>query len=194
MSSAPGQIPPAAGALLAKAQALLSNAVSERDAAFRYPVLATADDEGGANARILILRDFDAESWRVTLHTDRRSAKMSEIAAGNTASLVFYDHIAALQVRMKGTGETEKEKSALRNVWENLPDGTKPNYRSAKPPGALLESAEGNPVSLGQTDGFENFAIIRFIPESVDILQLSPQGNSRYRFSPRTRLGTWLIP
>ncbi|WP_193180292.1 pyridoxamine 5'-phosphate oxidase family protein [Nisaea sediminum] len=194
MNSAPGNIPPAAGVLLAKAQALLSDALTERDAACRYPVLATADAEGGANARILILRAFDAECWRVTLHTDRRSAKVCEIGASKAASLVFYDHGAALQIRMRGTAAIIRDEKALANAWRDLPEGNKPNYRSAGPPGAFVESTDAAPARPGETDGYENFAMIRLAPDSVDVLQLSPQGNRRYRFDPVTGQGSWLVP
>ncbi|WP_420404850.1 pyridoxamine 5'-phosphate oxidase family protein [Nisaea sp.] len=194
MNSVSGNARLSATALLRKASQLLSDAPDNRDAACRYPVLATVDETGGANARTLILRAFDPERWRVTLHTDRRSEKMREIAGCNAASLLFYDHGAAFQVRMKGTVAIEHDETVIAGVWRNLPEGNKPNYRSAEPPGTSLEGPGDSGPDIRGIDGFENFAILVFEPDSVDILALSPQANRRYRFEPALGRGCWLVP
>jgi len=193
MTSAPGSVDREAGALLRKAREFLSDARANRDAACRYPVLATADGEGGANARVLILRGFDSDTWRVTLHTDRRSGKVSEIAGSNAASLVFYDHGAAFQIRMKGSVTIEADDTVRARVWRDLPEGTKPNYRSAESPGTALARPEDG-QNMVETDGFENFAILSLVPESIEILALSPRGNRRYCFEPALGRGSWLVP
>lgn len=194
MSNTPGTASPEAASLIQRAQTLLSTALDSRDAPCRYPVLATADGAGGVNARVLILRAFNSANWQVMLHTDRRSAKMSEIAGSGAASLVFYDHASALQLRMKGIVTVGEDEGARARVWKSLPDSNKTNYRSAEPPGTFLEKPGARAGEGEGGDGFENFAVLCFAPDSIDILALSPAGNRRYRFETGRSRGSWLVP
>lgn len=180
--------------LLDDARALLRSAPGNSSAAFRYPVLATPDGAGGADARILVLRSFDLDTWHAGLFTDRRSPKMGEIENPGPGALVFYDHGAALQVRMRGNLVQTADTAARDAAWRALPDSNRRNYRTTEPPGFPLPAPGDGLGGLTDTDAFDNFAMLTFLTESVDILRLSATGNRRYRFAPATGTGSWLVP
>ncbi|UUX50294.1 pyridoxamine 5'-phosphate oxidase family protein [Nisaea acidiphila] len=180
--------------LLEKAIDLLGAAPVDRNAPFRYPVLATADGSGGADARTLILRSFEREHWRVTLHTDRRSAKIRELGTPQTVTLVFYDHGVGLQVRLRGRIAVVGDDCKRHAAWEALPPSNRRNYLAAHPPGTPLPAPGDGIPENNPGGGFENFAVLGFAPDSVDILKLSPEGNRRYRLAPPNGSGSWLVP
>ena len=57
--------------------ARLSAGANDRRSAMHSPVVATAD----ADARVMVLRAFDADSWLLRFHTDARSPKVAVIEA-----------------------------------------------------------------------------------------------------------------
>lgn len=183
-----------ARALIEEARRLLLAAPGDRDAPYRYPILATVDGQGGANARTLILRSFEARSWTLTLHTDRRSAKISEIAKSGAAMLVFYDHVAGLQVRLRGSIYEIEDETERSGAWASLPESNSRNYRASAAPGTPLPAPRDGIAEHSAEDGFANFAVLTVTPETVDILRLAADGNRRYRLDPDTGAGTWLVP
>jgi pyridoxamine 5'-phosphate oxidase len=62
--------------------------------------LATVDDEGRPDARVLILKDVDADSWQFA--TASTSAKGTQLAARPHAALSFHWREQARQVRVRG--------------------------------------------------------------------------------------------
>ncbi len=65
--------------------------------------LATADDEGRPSARVVLLKEFDAEGF--VFYTNYDSRKGAELAANPQASLVFWWDRLARQVRIEGAVE-----------------------------------------------------------------------------------------
>jgi pyridoxamine 5'-phosphate oxidase len=62
--------------------------------------LSTVDAEGRPDARVLILKNVDAECWQFAVHAD--SPKGRELAANGRAALTFYWPAQARQVRVRG--------------------------------------------------------------------------------------------
>lgn len=180
--------------LLDAARELLAGALRDRDAQFRYPVLATADRGGGANARTLILRSADTDLWLLTLHTDLRSAKVREIEASGTATLVFFDHASGTQLRLRGEIGALENEAQRQAAWKALPESNRLNYRSLEPPGAQIDSPM---KALGPPDDdaeYGNFAVLCFQTATADVLRLSAAGNLRYRLNVASGTGAWLVP
>jgi pyridoxamine 5'-phosphate oxidase len=185
---------PGALALIDRASALYSAAPENAQAPFRYPVLSTVGRDGGPNGRVLVLRTADPVTWQATLHTDNRAEKVAELAANGGAMLVFYDHMASLQLRLKGTIGRNTDKAALAGIWAELPISNRPNYRASQPTGSVISAAGDGIAPSGTLSGFENFEILTFSAETADILQLARSGNRRYRLDVLSGAGTWLVP
>ncbi len=58
---------------------------------FRTPALATLGRDGAPQLRTVVLRGFDPAARSLSIHTDRRSAKVAELAADPRAALHVYD-------------------------------------------------------------------------------------------------------
>ncbi|MEO9899835.1 pyridoxamine 5'-phosphate oxidase family protein [Nisaea sp.] len=185
---------PEAIALIDRASALFSKAPENADAPFRYPVLSTVARDGSPNGRTLVLRTANPATWQATLHTDSRAEKVAELAANDAAMLVFYDQQASMQLRLKGTISQKLDKAALKAIWEKLPASTRPNYRASLSTGSAISAAGDGIAPSGALSGFENFSVLTFTTETVDILQLARSGNRRYRLDVLSGTGTWLIP
>lgn len=65
--------------------------------------LATVDPDGAPDARMVLLKGFDADGFR--FHTNYESAKGEQLAASTRAALVFYWRELDRQVRIRGTVE-----------------------------------------------------------------------------------------
>ena len=65
--------------------------------------LASVDAAGQPNARIVLLKSFDAAGF--VFYTDKSSVKGAELADNNSAALLFYWRELERQVRIQGTIE-----------------------------------------------------------------------------------------
>ena len=185
---------PEAMALIDRASALFSTAPENADAPFRYPVLSTVARDGGPNGRILVLRSAKPATWQATLHSDSRAEKVAELAGNDAAMLVFYDHQARIQLRLKGTICENLDKTALESIWARLPAHTRLSYQ-ASPSASSSDNAADHSIDPSvDLSGFENFSELIFSTETVDILQLARSGNRRYRLDIQSGTGTWLPP
>ena len=80
--------------------------------------LATADERGRPSARMLILKDIDADGWQFA--TSRESRKGRELAANPSAALNFFWQPLGRQIRVAGdVVELSAEASAA--DWEARP-------------------------------------------------------------------------
>ncbi|WP_323795761.1 pyridoxamine 5'-phosphate oxidase family protein [Nisaea sp.] len=193
MSERP-ELDPDAHVLISRASELFSAAPGNPHSPFRYPVLATIGRDGSPNARILVLRTADPVAWQAILHTDSRAEKVSELETNDGAMLVFYDHEASLQLRLKGAIGRNTDNAAREAIWAELPASTRPNYRASLPTGSAISAAgDGIDPAVSQS-GYENFDVLTFSAETVDILQLSRSGNRRYRLDAALGTGSWLVP
>jgi pyridoxamine 5'-phosphate oxidase len=180
--------------LIGRTSALFTAAPENPQAPFRYPVLATIGRDGSPNGRVLVLRTANAVNWQATLHTDSRSEKVAELAENSAAMLVFYDHEAGLQMRLKGIMGRMADTPEKKAVWQALPVTNRPNYHSSLPTGSEISGADGNTIQPDSQSGYENFDVLHFTAETVDILQLTRAGNRRYRLDILNETGAWLVP
>ncbi|MCM8556663.1 pyridoxine/pyridoxamine 5'-phosphate oxidase [Sphingomicrobium sediminis] len=63
--------------------------------------LSTVDQDGGPDARIVILKDLDELGWHFA--SSKESAKGRQIAANDRAAMTFYWRELGRQVRIRGT-------------------------------------------------------------------------------------------
>ncbi|MCW7541781.1 pyridoxamine 5'-phosphate oxidase family protein [Aquabacterium sp. A7-Y] len=165
----------------------LARAVGDKAHAWRTPVLATAAPDG-ADARTVVLREALQPEARLLVYTDTRAAKVHEIAACPAGMLVFWSSALGWQLRCKVTLSVEDSGLEVSSRWARvkLTPGAQ-DYVSPLPPGAPLAA-----VPEVQRASREYFGVIGIRVDSLDWLELRPQGQRRARFDAEG--ARWLQP
>ena len=140
---------------------------------WRVAVLATVDD-GQADARSLVLREVDAAERRLVFYTDARSPKVRQIEQSPQGTLIFYSRELGWQLRMQVRLNVETSGLAVSSRWARLQTtaGAR-DYQSVAAPGRPLDA----PLSELGVRG--HFAMIEAMAETVDWLELHPEGHRR---------------
>ena len=157
---------------------------NSRKSPMHSPVLVTAD----AQARVLVLRDFDSESMMLRFHTDARSPKVSAIAANPSVTILAYDPDAKVQLRIAGTARIERTSDTAQSSWNASNNFARRCYLAEAAPGSesnravsgLPEWADGIlPTDEQIAPARENFAILLVQICEVDWLYLAHGGHRR---------------
>lgn len=182
----------------------LIRAARDRKSPLHTPVIVTAD----VDARVMVLRAFDASAWRLRLHTDTRAPKAAAIAADPRIAVLFYDKGAKIQIRASGTGailRTGPEVDAAWNASTNFARrcylGEGPGASSDAPTSGLPPEFEGvEPDDAQLVPARGNFALLRITLTALDWLYLAHTGHVRAQFSrsgdegAATWEGRWVSP
>jgi hypothetical protein len=180
---------------LADAFRLLSRGVADRRSAFHTPTLATRALNGAPDLRTVVLRGFDPATRVLRIHTDRRSPKVSEIAADPRAMIHAYDAGAQVQMRLAGTASLHLDDATADAAWDNSREMSRVTYATADAPGtpvAAPPAAPDDPVA-----GRANFAAILLRIDRLDWLLLAAAGHRRARFAwddAGTLSAGWVAP
>jgi len=165
----------------------LARAAREREHGWRTMALATVDGEG-ADARSVILRETLAAERRLVFYTDDRSPKVAQIAAHPQATLLVWSSQLGWQLRLRvrltvaTTGLLVASRWALLKASPGAQD-----YLSPLAPGApLVDRLQPERAPR------EHFAIVSAHVESVDWLELHPDGHRRAVFGHGG--GHWVQP
>ena len=140
---------------------------------WRVAVLATVDD-GQADARHLVLREVGAAARRLAFYTDARSPKVRQIEQSPQGTLIFYSRKLGQQLRMQVRLNVETDGLAVSSRWARLQTSAGArDYQSVAAPGRPLDA----PLSELGVRG--HFAMIEAMAETVDWLELHPEGHRR---------------
>ena len=176
-----------AAGVAARVEAHLSDGLRDSRHPFHRPSLATLGVDGTPAARVVVLRGFDAAKHTCTVHTDSRSAKVTELAANPRATLLFYDHPAQFQVRAVVTVTTHHLDEVAEAEWADQRDSSRANYAEPHPPGVEIDAdapvEPAPPVAVGDRAKFAQFAVLVCQIESMDLVELHPAGHRRARLS-----------
>ena len=157
---------------------------------FHSFVLATNSEEG-PDARCVVLRGVDKNQLHLFCHTDIRSPKTSQLSRFPGCSLLFYDNLRRMQIRIQAHAELIGEGDLWNKFWEEARLSTRKGYLCAFPPGEILDAPGDsipphllglNPTLSESEAGKPNFLLIRFKVKRLDWLQLSSRGHRRARF------------
>lgn len=174
----------------------LSTAASSRKCPMHTPVVVTGD----ADARIMVLREFNPEDWTLRFHTDARSPKAEVIAQGAPMGVLFYDAPGKVQIRIRGTGRIETDTAIASAAWEESTPyarrcylGAPPGEARSEPSSGLPEWIEGRkPTEDEVAPVRENFAVLLVQIEEADWYWLSNDGHRRAIFQGDA--GRWVTP
>jgi pyridoxamine 5'-phosphate oxidase len=153
---------------------------------WRVAVLATVDD-GQADARSLVLREVDAAERRLVFYTDARSPKVRQIEQSPQGTLIFYSRKLGQQLRMQVRLNVETTGLAVSSRWARLQTSAGArDYQSVAAPGRPLDA----PLSELGVRG--HFAMIEAMAETVDWVELHPEGHRRALLGGRK--SRWVQP
>jgi 3-hydroxyisobutyrate dehydrogenase len=178
----------------------LIRAARDRRSPMQTPVIVTGD----VDARVMVLRAFDSESWTLRLHTDARAPKVQVIAADPRMAVLFYDKGAKIQIRARGEGrilttgrEVDAAWAASTNFARRCYLGEAPGAASDRPTSGLPSEFEGvEPDDKQVIPARENFALLMITLTSFDWLHLAHTGHVRTQFARRGDdwQGRWVAP
>lgn len=180
----------------------LARASRDRKSPLHTPVVVTAD----VDARVMVLRAFDAAAWTLRLHTDARAPKAAAIAVDPRVAVVFYDKAAKIQIRALGTGRIETDGPLADAAWAQSTNfarrcylGDGPGIISAAPTSGLPSAFEGvEPNDDQLLPARENFAVLLITILELDWLYLAHTGHMRAKMrrasSDAEWRGNWAAP
>lgn len=179
------------------------SAPDDGESSFKTMTLATCTPTG-ADARMVVLRQADANIKFVWFHTDARAGKVIQLERFPNATLVFWDSNNQLQFRLRVETQLHTDDYVADEHWQKLWAGGRKPYLTEKEPGSLqAEPYPGFPPDLGENlpseaeseVGRPNFAVIECRVMQLDYLKLGRAGQTRARFQYEpTQVFTWLAP
>ena len=179
----------------------LIRAARDRKSPMHTPVIVTGD----VDARVMVLRAFDAQRWTLRLHTDARAPKAKVIAADPRMAVLFYDKGAKIQIRARGTGQILTEGPEVDAAWQASTNfarrcylGDGPGAVAEGPTSGLPPEFEGaEPDDAQLIPARPNFALLRITIQSLDWLYLAHTGHIRAQFErgdDDSWQGRWVSP
>ena len=176
----------------------LARAVQDRHHEWRTPVLATAQMGGTPNARMVVLRQVDADLARLIIYTDSRSDKVSELANRSEAMLVFWSKRLSWQLRVRISATVHVTGPLVDAAWERVRQtAAAGDYLSAAAPSSTLPAAPAikdgtQPTNPSNPTSQHHLAIIEAQVQEIDWLELARNGHRRARL--RADTWDWLTP
>lgn len=178
----------------------LADAAENRRSPMHTPAVVTSD----IDARVMVLRAFDSETWTLRFHTDIRAPKSHVIAADPRMAVLLYDKSAKVQIRARGKGYIVHQGEAAEKAWAAgsnfarrcyLGDG--PGTPGERPTSGLPDRFEGvEPSDDDLVPARENFAVLLVEIEALDWLYLAHTGHVRALFERDGDMwdGRWVSP
>lgn len=178
----------------------LSRAARDRRAPWRTPTLASVDADGAPRARLVVLRAVGDHAERFEIHTDRRSAKWSELGRRQSASLLFWDPGASLQLRVEGAAALSAEDAETAAAFDRLGPAGQAIYGARPAPGTTLDRPEEADQAAPPSP---NFGRILVAAARLEALWLGREGHRRAAWTREAEAGwdaetawrgVWLAP
>lgn len=162
----------------------------------RYFQLATVTTAGVAANRTVVFRSWLPDGNTLTLITDRRSAKVTDIAAHPWAEACWYFTTSREQFRLAGPIQVvSAADSALaparQQAWENLSDQARQQFYWPHPGQPRSADAAFEPRAIAATPP-DTFCLVLLTPHQVDHLELRGDPQSRTLYSQQPDY-TWQV-
>ena len=158
---------------------------------FHYFTMATMGVDKFARLRLLGLRNV-SEDLQMTFFTDKRSKKVLHIKENNRVSLLFYDPIKLVQLRIEGIARINTNQYEIKKSWEEVGTESRKDYISKEAPGSVLES----PDSLEFLKEGDFFSIVHISPFRIEYLKLDVNGHKKIKYAKEERgwSSEYLVP
>ena len=177
----------------------LREAAATSDGGFSHLVLATNGLDGAPAARTVVLRSVEDDLRALTVFTDKRTRKVTELQRSPKASALFYDPATLVQVRLTGDAHVMSGGPDVEEAWSTTALPSRKSYMTVEAPGTTLPSpASGLPDGLDgrvpseaeSEAGRTHFSIIRLEPSWIEVVVLGRDGN-RGLTAARQADGMW---
>lgn len=167
---------------------LLESGQRDRNAAARLACLASLGTDGTPQARMVVLRRVDRVAGEIDIHTDVRSAKMSELSDTPAATLVIWDPASATQLRLS---VIMTSRPGTQTEWDKLPVSAQQLYGGTPKPGAPLSA----PAQWQPQPDQRHFRVLTGTLTQLEFLRLAPDRHLRAEFCRANNWqGQWIAP
>jgi pyridoxine/pyridoxamine 5'-phosphate oxidase len=184
--------------------AALVRGAADRKDEFHLPVVATIRN-GVPEQRVVVLRKAIEDERELWFHTDIRSAKVRDIRARSTCSLLFYHARKQFQVRVLASASIHDSDAVAKQQWERTSLTSRRCYCGEETPGEVVEKMtsglpaflhERQPTPDESEEGRKHFAVVRCTVQSLEWLLLHHAGHRRAKFEYGNDAirQTWLVP
>jgi len=183
---------------------LLNFGLRNRNAPFHIPIFISGS-ENKFDGRIVVLRGIDEKEKKIWFHTDIRSNKIKNIKTNSIGTLLFYDKIEKIQLRISGNIKINFQNALTKKSWEKTTLMSRQCYLGNSPPGTisteptsgLTNNIDNLKFSLEESEiGYKNFCVIETYINSIEWLYLAAKGHRRAHFyiNNNSLEKKWLIP
>lgn len=162
--------------------------------AWRRAVLATVD-EGGPQARSIVLRDCFPANRELVFYADARSPKVAQLRRDPRAVLLCWSEELGWQLRLRCRIEIEISGLDATARWARIRHcPAAHDYLSPLAPGTPIDDAQGHPVDAPPPPERvrETFTVLTAQVEAIDWLELHALGHRRACFDADG--ARWLVP
>ena len=180
---------------LIKADQILSDAVENAKTLFHSPTVSSIEDSKIVS-RVMVLREFNLKERFMRFHTDYRAPKIKQYKKNNTATVLGYDPILKIQIKLQGTIESHYHNSIARSAWDGSTTRSKKCYSVKGGPSFIIDNPDEYDLKHGNIEeGYMNFAVLIFKFDSLEFLHLKSSGHRRAIHSWDGKYKSqWLVP
>jgi pyridoxamine 5'-phosphate oxidase len=179
---------------LAHAWQMIGRATQDRKCAFHTPVVSTSSPNEGPQARVMVLRRFDADTRRLSFYTDLRSAKIPVLAHDPRVAVTFYDAPRKVQLRLNGLVAVHAGDALAHDRWKASGEsslrcylGRAPGTPSAEPTSGLPSDMQASIPSRAElAPGQQHFAVLEVDVQRLEWLYLHSRGQRRALYQWQT--------
>jgi len=181
---------------------MLDDAVTNRSSPFRIPVFICGD-QSDFDGRIVVLRKSDQLNNIIQYHSDIRSDKITKIKKNKNASMLFYDKVEKIQVRLKVECVVNYNNEITKESWFKTGHISRkcylidngPGTESYNPTSGLKPELDNFEFTMEQSEiGYKNFTVIQCKIKIIEWLYLAAKGHRRARFDLDNNKKIWLVP
>jgi len=189
--------------ILASAWTLLVRGGADRRSPLHTPVVASVDEAGLPQARVMVLRKADPAQATLRFHTDARSPKVAQLD-GRAVAVCAYHAGEQVQLRISGIARIGRSTEEVDALWQQSTLFARRCYLAEQAPGTPLPGpASGLPAWIeGQQPTADqivparpNFSVMWVGVTGIDWLHLANSGHRRALFRAEDGwAGQWVAP
>ena len=142
----------------------------------RWIQLATVSEENEPRLRTVVFRGWHKDSSMI-IFTDRRSEKIGHLKSNPNAEILWFFLKTKSQYRFKGKIH---ELSDNKNYWDSLSEKSKSSWYWVSPGEKKKLKVQSAYKILPNLPKSENFVVLNFEIDSVDLLKLEQPVHKRY--------------
>lgn len=161
------------------AWAKLAHAANDVRDPMRLVTLANVDATGRPSARLMVIRGANRDLGRIWLHTDRRSAKATQLRHRPDVCIVVYHPVERIHLRLIGRATLHDRDKVADDHWMQIMMSMRHAYGLPTSPAQPLPSADPRLNALWQHqrttsigEDRANFLVIEVNVESMEWLQV----------------------